>query len=428
MTGLTYKLGMSTLGTLTYGYDAAAGRTTVGGTYARTSLPAALTSATYDDANQIATFSGVSFTYDANGNLTSDGVRSYTWNPRAQLASVTGPVSGSFAYDGVGRRRSKTIGGTATQFLYDGLNPVQELAGGTPTANLLTGIGIDEHFTRNDSGDPRTYLTDALGSTVALADSMGVIQTEYTFQPYGGTTVSGAGTANAVGFTGRELDGTGLHYFRARYLDSHSQAFISEDPILFSGGDVNPYRYAGNSPMVFRDPLGLCVPCAAEAGAIAGGAVGNVPGAIVGGLAGAIAGFVAGQWIWDNVFANGFPDPLNPPSHWQPRGPDRWYDPQAEEWWRWHPDPTGEHGGDHWDVGGPRPADGGKGAQDWWPRGGDRAPKPPGQDRPKPGKPPAGQSGSGSGRGSGRGSGGLPGSAQGFVGLPGSAPGFAGRK
>jgi YD repeat-containing protein len=78
LTGLTYKQGGSTLGDLTYTYDAAGQRTNVGGSYARTGLPAALASATYDDANQIATFGGVSFTYDANGNLTSDGVRSYT--------------------------------------------------------------------------------------------------------------------------------------------------------------------------------------------------------------------------------------------------------------------------------------------------------------------------------------------------------------
>jgi hypothetical protein len=52
------------------------------------------------------------------------------------------------------RRLSKTVGGTTTQFLYDGLNPVQELGPSTPpasplaTANLLTGLGADEYFTR----------------------------------------------------------------------------------------------------------------------------------------------------------------------------------------------------------------------------------------------------------------------------------------
>ena len=90
LTGMTYKLGVSTLGTLTYTYDANGRRTTVAGTWARTNLPAALTSATYDDANQIATFGGTTFTYDDNGNLTSDGVRAYAWNARNQLASLTG--------------------------------------------------------------------------------------------------------------------------------------------------------------------------------------------------------------------------------------------------------------------------------------------------------------------------------------------------
>lgn len=52
-------------------------------------------------------------------------------------------------YDGLGRRMSKTINGIATQFLYDGFNPVQELdASNAPSANLLTGGRIDEYFQR----------------------------------------------------------------------------------------------------------------------------------------------------------------------------------------------------------------------------------------------------------------------------------------
>ena len=200
---------------------------------------AALASATYDDANQVATFGAASFTYDDNGNLTSDGVRSYTWNARDQLASLTGPVNGSFAYDGFGRRRAKTIGGTTTQFLYDGLNPVQELASGTPTANLLTGLGIDEFFTRTDSAGVRNYLTDALGSSVALADGLGSVQTDYTYEPFGATTTSGASTTSSFGFTGRESDGTGLYYYRARYCHPAAQRFVAEDPLHFAGAISN---------------------------------------------------------------------------------------------------------------------------------------------------------------------------------------------
>ncbi|MGC1679665.1 MAG: hypothetical protein WA740_19205, partial [Candidatus Binataceae bacterium] len=69
------------------------------------------------------------------------------------------------------RRMSKTINGPTTKFLYDGLNPVQELQSGTPIANLLTGLNIDEFFTRSDSNGTMAFLSDALGSTIGLTNS-----------------------------------------------------------------------------------------------------------------------------------------------------------------------------------------------------------------------------------------------------------------
>jgi YD repeat-containing protein len=218
LTGLTYKLSGVTIGDLTYGYDAGGRRVSMGGSYARTNLPAALTSATYDDANQIATWAGTSFTYDDNGNLASDASKSYSWNARNELTGISGGVSASFAYDAVGRRRSRTVGSTTTQFLYDGLNPVLELAAGTSTANLLTGLGIDEYFTRTDAAGVRNLLTDALGSTVALTDGSGLVQTEYTYEPFGSVTAAGSMSANQSGYTGREADGTGLNYYRGTVL------------------------------------------------------------------------------------------------------------------------------------------------------------------------------------------------------------------
>jgi hypothetical protein len=78
-------------------------------------------------------------------------------------------------YDALGRRQDKTINTTATQFLYDGLNPIQELTGTTPVAILLTGRGVDEYFTRTDATGVSQFLADALGSTVALADASGSV-------------------------------------------------------------------------------------------------------------------------------------------------------------------------------------------------------------------------------------------------------------
>ncbi|WP_281067941.1 RHS repeat-associated core domain-containing protein [Anthocerotibacter panamensis] len=65
------------------------------------------------------------------------------------------------------------------------------------------------------------------------------------------------GSTNNLTFTGREDDGTGLIYYRARYYSADLQRFIAEDPLGFGGGDTNLYRYVGNAPHLAVDPSGL---------------------------------------------------------------------------------------------------------------------------------------------------------------------------
>jgi RHS repeat-associated protein len=151
-----------------------------------------------------------------------------------------------------------SIGISATDFLYDGLNPVQEqTSGGSVTANLLDGLNIDEYFTRTGSGTTSTFLADALGSTIGLVTANGgPIATSYSYEPFGATTQGGAGNTNPYQFTGRESDGTGLYYYRARYYSALYQRFIAEDPIGFARGDVNLYAYVLNDPASLVDRLG----------------------------------------------------------------------------------------------------------------------------------------------------------------------------
>jgi RHS repeat-associated protein len=239
-------------------------------------------SATYDAGNRVATWGGQIFSYDANGNLGSDGPTSYLWNVRDQLtrtgfktvargfspafaglkacatygfetgSSISGAAGASFAYDGDGRRRARTTNGT-TNYLFDHVNTAQERVAGTPTANLLTG-GIDEVFQRADGSGTRAVLSDVLGSTVALVDGSGAVQTQYTYEPFGATSTSGVVSTNPSQYTGRENDGTGLYYYRARYLHPQLQRFLSEDPIEFGAGDPNLRAYAFNTPTRYRDP------------------------------------------------------------------------------------------------------------------------------------------------------------------------------
>ena len=145
--------------------------------------------------------------------------------------------------------------------MYDGLNPVQELDGASPsnvTANLLTGLGTDEYFTRTDSSGSANFLTDALRSVVALTDSGGHINTSYTYEPFGDVTVTGS-NANPYQFTGRDNDGLGLYCYRARYYSPTYQRFIAEDPMEFRSGDVDLYMYGKDAPVLYSDAYGLTV-------------------------------------------------------------------------------------------------------------------------------------------------------------------------
>jgi RHS repeat-associated protein len=285
LTSITYKQnGTLLLGDLTYEYDKNGNRIKTGGSFARTGVPQALGTTAYNAANHQTTFGDKTLTYDNNGNLQtitdSGGTTTYTWNARNQLTGISGPgVSATFVYDGLGRREKKTINGGLAEFLFDGVDPVQETSAATILGNMLSGAGVDEFITRSDvgTGTTSTLLTDALGSPVALADGSGVVQTEYTYEPFGKTTLSGSSNSSSYQYTGRENDGTGLYYYRARYYHPALQRFISEDPIEFAAGDPNLYAYTFNSPTNFVDPSGNFVPTAAVGVALCG--VGAAAGA-----------------------------------------------------------------------------------------------------------------------------------------------------
>jgi RHS repeat-associated protein len=256
VTSMTWTLASDAVGNLEYQYDADGRITQKTGSFAQTTLPAAVTGNTFNAANEMTAFNGTPQTYDLNGNLTNDGTNTYIWDARNHLTAIAGSSSATFAYDPLGRRDQKTINGVSTQFLYDGLNPVQELQNGAPSANTLTGLGIDEYFQRTDSTGANDYLTDILGSTLDLTNTAGSIQTQYLYDPFGSSVATGGGSSNPYQFTGRENDGTGLYFYRARYYSATYQRFVAQDPIGFAGGDANLYGYVGNDPVIHRDETG----------------------------------------------------------------------------------------------------------------------------------------------------------------------------
>ena len=147
--------------------------------------------------------------------------------------------------------------------MYDGANVIQELdAGGSVLARYTQGQGIDEPLSELRSNTSSYYQQDGIGSVTALGSSTGTLANTYTYNLYGRTVAATGTIINPFRYTGREYDvETGIYYYRARYYDSTIGRFIVEDPISFSSGSDNFYRYVDNSPTGYIDPFGLTCTC-----------------------------------------------------------------------------------------------------------------------------------------------------------------------
>jgi RHS repeat-associated protein len=124
---------------------------------------------------------------------------------------------------------------------------------------MLFGDGLDDWLGRIGPGGPEALMTDAVGSIFAAGNSSTGLTSQYTYEPFGNTAAvltGGATSGSSVQFTGRENDGTGLYFYRARYLDPQTNRFLSED-IEARWGGINQYAYVNNDPIDFTDPLGL---------------------------------------------------------------------------------------------------------------------------------------------------------------------------
>lgn len=113
-------------------------------------------------------------------------------------------------------------------------------------------------------------------STIALTDSNGSIKTLYNYDPNGNTAMTGVVSENPFQYAGRENDGTGLYYYRARYYNPEIRRFISEDPLKVRGR--NYYIYVDNNPVNRIDPTGNVV--------ILPGSGDDIP------------------WAWDDIYGN----------------------------------------------------------------------------------------------------------------------------
>jgi RHS repeat-associated protein len=195
--------------------------------------------------------------YDANGSLTSDGTRTFEWDPLNRLTAVTsGAHRSELSYNGLSQRVKivEKDNGTVTStknLVWVGAEICEERDASYAVTKryYLQGVQI---------GTTNYYYTrDHLGSVRELTDSSGAVQTRYDYDPYGRRTkISGSLDAD-FGFTGHYFhQPDGLHLALYREYDADLGRWISRDPVAERAGP-NMYSYVRNNPLNFTDRSGL---------------------------------------------------------------------------------------------------------------------------------------------------------------------------
>ena len=236
--------------------------------------PGGIVTGIYDAQDRLLSWGPATYTYTANGELSSKTVSSqittYAYDVLGNLLAVTLPDTTQIEYivDGENRRIGKLVNGTMVQgFLYqDDLNPVAELNGsGNVIARFV--YGSKEHVPdyMDKEGVVYRLISDQLGSVRLVVDTTtgGIVQ-RIDYDAFGQILLDTNPGFQPFGFAGGLYDqDTKLTRFGARDYNAEVGRWTAKDPIRFKAMDQNLYRYVGNDPVNEVDPNGLTTSLAA---------------------------------------------------------------------------------------------------------------------------------------------------------------------
>ncbi len=251
----------------TYTYDSVGNRKTQ-------TKAGATTTYTYDGADQLtATTTGSNhrgFTYDADGNQTSDGANTFAYDAKNQLTALT-TESGTYAftYDADGHRTKAVKGTTVLRTTSWDLNGSLATIGaeynpsGTMTAEYQYNP-LGQVQAQTAGGSNYYFHHDQLGSVTDVTDAAGTSRIRYDYTAFGEATrtdLAANPPTNPFTYTGAYTEpatSAAGYYLRARNYDPATGRFTGTDPAGLTTGtpSISAYAYANNTPTRYTDPTG----------------------------------------------------------------------------------------------------------------------------------------------------------------------------
>ncbi len=201
------------------------------------------------------------YSYDAAGNVTSDGQHTYQYDGENRLISVDQGAGGQYGYDHHNRRVKKTLGTSTVHYVWEGTQQLAEYDAGTGAAIGEYIYSGSRMIAKEAGGATEYYLSDRLSKRLVM-DSSGTIVGRQSHLPFGEEfATSGLGQEHK--FNTYERDGeTGLDYALNRNYSPSAGRFMQFDPYRGSSNSSDPqswnrYSYVRNDPVNRVDPLGL---------------------------------------------------------------------------------------------------------------------------------------------------------------------------